>query len=90
MEQTAKGTIRGDALKLTHAASYPTCQFLADLQELTSRARAVGLLAAEGERITHVALEAGYSTPSAFIAMFRRVLGTTPRRYFQNSLSGKG
>jgi AraC-like DNA-binding protein len=48
------------------------------------------LLAAEGERITHVALEAGYSTPSAFIAMFRRVLGTTPRRYFQNSLSGKG
>ena len=29
-----------------------------------------------------VAFETGYSTPSAFIAMFRKALGTTPRRYF--------
>jgi AraC-like DNA-binding protein len=29
-----------------------------------------------------VALEVGYDSPSAFIAMFRRVLGTTPSRYF--------
>ena len=43
--------------------------------------RSLQLLAA-GEKISHAALEAGYSTPSAFIAMFRRVLGTTPRRYF--------
>jgi AraC-like DNA-binding protein len=41
-------------------------------------------LLAAGEKITHAALEAGYSTPSAFIAMFRRTLGTTPRRYFDN------
>jgi AraC-like DNA-binding protein len=44
-------------------------------------ARALPLLAA-GHKITRVALEAGYSTPSAFIAMFRKALGTTPRRYF--------
>lgn len=42
-------------------------------------------LLASGEKITHAALEAGYSTPSAFIAMFRKALGTTPRRYFENS-----
>ena len=40
---------------------------------------------AEGAKITHVALEAGYSTPSAFISMFRKTLGTTPGRYFKNS-----
>jgi AraC-like DNA-binding protein len=45
--------------------------------------RSLQLLAA-GEKITHAALEAGYSTPSAFIAMFRKALGTTPRRYFEN------
>jgi AraC-like DNA-binding protein len=45
--------------------------------------RSMRLLAAD-EKITHVALEAGYSTPSAFIAMFRRVFGTTPGRYFEN------
>jgi len=42
-------------------------------------------LLAEGHKITHAALEAGYSTPSAFISMFRRVLGTTPGRYFSDS-----
>jgi AraC-like DNA-binding protein len=45
--------------------------------------RSLQLLAA-GEKITHAALEAGYSTPSAFIAMFRKTLGTTPRRYFED------
>jgi len=39
-------------------------------------------LLAAGEKITRVALEAGYSTPSAFISMFRRELGQTPKRYF--------
>ena len=42
-------------------------------------------LLAGGEKITHAALEAGYSTPSAFIAMFRKTLGVTPGRYFENS-----
>ncbi len=39
---------------------------------------------AEGLKVTHVALEAGYSTPSAFISMFRKSLGTTPRSYFRS------
>jgi AraC-like DNA-binding protein len=46
-------------------------------------------LLAAGEKITHAALEAGYSTPSAFIAMFRKAFGTTPRRYFENSASAR-
>ena len=46
--------------------------------------RSLQLLAA-GEKISHAALEAGYSTPSAFIAMFRKALGTTPRKYFENA-----
>ena len=50
--------------------------------------RSLQLLAA-GEKITHAAMEAGYSTPSAFIAMFRNALGTTPRRYFENSANGR-
>jgi AraC-like DNA-binding protein len=39
-------------------------------------------LLAEGAKVTHAAMEAGYSTPSAFICMFRRSLGTTPTAYF--------
>jgi AraC-like DNA-binding protein len=37
---------------------------------------------AEGAKVTHAALEAGYSTPSAFIYMFRKSLSTTPARFF--------
>ncbi len=40
-------------------------------------------LLAEGEKVTHAALEAGYSTPSAFIAMFGKILGATPAAYFR-------
>lgn len=40
-------------------------------------------LLADGAKVTHAALEAGYSTPSSFIAMFRSALGTTPRAYFR-------
>jgi AraC-like DNA-binding protein len=43
---------------------------------------AIRLLAA-GNDVTRVALDVGYSTPSAFIAMFRRALGTTPGDYFR-------
>jgi AraC-like DNA-binding protein/mannose-6-phosphate isomerase-like protein (cupin superfamily) len=35
----------------------------------------------DGEPITSVALEVGYDSPSAFAAMFKRVLGTSPRNY---------
>jgi AraC-like DNA-binding protein len=43
--------------------------------------RALERLAA-GEAVTTVALDLGYDSPSAFVAMFRRALGTTPGRYF--------
>jgi AraC-like DNA-binding protein len=39
-------------------------------------------LLAEGRKVTHAALESGYSTPSAFTSMFKKVLGTTPSAYF--------
>jgi AraC-like DNA-binding protein len=38
-------------------------------------------LLASGAKVTHAALESGYRTPSAFITMFKRALGTTPRSY---------
>ncbi len=41
-------------------------------------------LLASGEKVTNAALDAGYSSPSAFISMFRKQLGTTPTRYFGN------
>jgi AraC-like DNA-binding protein/quercetin dioxygenase-like cupin family protein len=40
-------------------------------------------LLAQGTKINSVALEAGYSSVSAFILMFKSVLGTTPGQYFQ-------
>jgi AraC-like DNA-binding protein len=36
---------------------------------------------AAGQSVTNAALDAGYSTTSAFISMFRKQLGTTPTRY---------
>jgi len=44
--------------------------------------RALELLAT-GESVTSVALELGYENVSAFIAMFRRNFGTTPRQYLK-------
>lgn len=38
---------------------------------------------AGGEAVTTVAMELGYNGPSAFIAMFRRELGQTPKKYFE-------
>ena len=44
---------------------------------------------ASGEAVTSVALDLGYETPSAFIAMFRRALGTSPGRYFRAGRTGR-
>ncbi len=37
-----------------------------------------------GEKMTFTAAEVGYSTPSAFIASFKRLLGTTPGQYLRS------
>lgn len=42
--------------------------------------RAIEMLA-EGAAVTTIAIDLGYENISAFIAMFRRVFGTTPGRY---------
>ena len=42
---------------------------------------------AAGEDVTHVAFDLGYQSPSAFIAMFKRLLGTTPGRYIRQRKS---
>jgi AraC-like DNA-binding protein len=46
-------------------------------------------LLAEGAKVTHAAFESGYSTPSAFISMFRKTLGTTPTSYFRTDVKAK-
>ena len=43
--------------------------------------KALELLAA-GQSVTATALDLGYDSPSAFIAMFKKVLGVSPGKYF--------
>lgn len=42
---------------------------------------------AQGELVTNIAIDLGYESVSAFISMFRRMLGTTPARYFGEVVS---
>jgi AraC-like DNA-binding protein len=44
---------------------------------------------ASGQSVTNVAFDLGYESISAFIAMFRRMLGTTPARYFTEAATGE-
>lgn len=46
--------------------------------------RALQLLA-EGDTVAEVASAVGYESTSAFVAAFRRALGTTPGRYFKQA-----
>jgi AraC-like DNA-binding protein len=39
-------------------------------------------LISQGQRLSHVALELGYESASAFSAMFRRAFGQSPKRFF--------
>jgi AraC-like DNA-binding protein len=38
-----------------------------------------------GQSVTAVAFDVGYSSPSAFTAMFRRAFGVPPRQFFVES-----
>jgi AraC-like DNA-binding protein/mannose-6-phosphate isomerase-like protein (cupin superfamily) len=51
------------------------------------QARLLNALArlAEGQKVTSIALDLGYDSPSAFTSMFRRHLAITPSRYFLQS-----
>ncbi|MBA76853.1 MAG: AraC family transcriptional regulator, partial [Tistrella sp.] len=40
------------------------------------------------ETVTNVALDLGYDSPSAFTAMFRRILGASPRDYLRTTAEG--
>ncbi len=51
--------------------------------------RALGMLA-EGAAVTTVALDLGYSSISAFIALFRRTFGATPGDYMRNVAKAQG
>ncbi|NTF46534.1 helix-turn-helix domain-containing protein [Rhizobium rhizogenes] len=42
---------------------------------------------AKGEQVTTIAGDLGYESVSAFIAMFKRMLGTTPARYFGSAVT---
>lgn len=48
--------------------------------------RAIALLA-DGDAVTTVAMDLGYENVSAFIAMFRRVMGASPGHYQRSSLN---
>jgi AraC-like DNA-binding protein len=50
-------------------------------------ARALSRLTA-GEAVKSVARDAGYSSSSAFTAMFRRILGASPTRYLRQPSQG--
>lgn len=43
----------------------------------------------KGEPVTRVALALGYSSPSAFATVFKRVLGEAPSRYFDTPTHGQ-
>jgi AraC-like DNA-binding protein len=42
----------------------------------------------QGQALTRVALELGYSSSSTFIAMFRRTVGVPPGQYFSRQTRG--
>ncbi|MGW7270871.1 AraC family transcriptional regulator [Streptomyces sp. NPDC054864] len=51
------------------------------------RLRAALPLLAEGQPVSRVAHTVGYATPSAFLAAFRRTIGTSPGRYLSGHAS---
>jgi len=53
------------------------------------RLQAALSLLGQGNSVTSAALEVGYDSPSAFIAMFRRLLGETPRQYLERMKSAR-
>jgi hypothetical protein len=70
-----------------HACQFPSLKMRLPWQKhlidmILDQLKTIRLLA-EGAKVTHAALDAGYNSASAFISMFRKTLGTTPALYFQ-------
>lgn len=82
-----------ESVSRTAGASARTLQrfFLAEtgltFEKWRQRARLIRSvqLLSESRKVTNVAFDVGYDSPSAFIAMFHRELGATPRRYLQGA-----
>lgn len=55
-----------------------------------ARLRAALSQLAEGRPVSQVARGVGYATPSAFLAAFRRTVGTSPRRYLDGVFEEPG
>ncbi len=75
---SAAGTTRRTLERLFVAETEMTLGRWRQRARLIAALRMLG----QGAPVTSVALDVGYSTPSAFIAAFRSELGTTPGRYF--------
>ena len=71
-----------------HASGYAIPAHSHDWHQLRLL-HALKLLAAR-RPVTAIAIEVGYDSPSAFIAMFKRTLGTTPHRYFESNKGSGG
>jgi AraC-like DNA-binding protein len=92
LEKTPSSTDSLKALARQVGASKRTLERLfkketgVSFQQWRQRLRVIQALRllASGDSVTSVALDVGYSSTSAFIAMFRRELGTTPRRIWKD------
>lgn len=61
---------------------------LAEWRQRLRVVKAMPLLAS-GETVEHIAQDLGYASTSAFIAMFRRLMGATPDEYRRGTLKGR-
>jgi AraC-like DNA-binding protein len=58
---------------------------IVEWRQIARLQRALELLG-EGESVTTVAITLGYDSVSSFIALFRRLIGTTPAKFVAETL----
>ena len=76
------GTVGASKRTLNRRFQDETNMSFQDWRQQCRLLRGLEMLVA-GDSVTRVALELGYEHSSAFIVMFKRCLGSTPRRYLQ-------
>jgi AraC-like DNA-binding protein len=72
--------LRVSARTLERAFAADALMSLGEWRQRSRMCRAIALLAAGGA-VKDVALEVGYSTPSAFVAVFKQYAGATPGKF---------